>query len=318
MSDDLHVDGAGAGPAVVNELTGGATDAVARWREFERLLVGRGLGWGLHYSPAQLRYARTVEHPRGADLEHLLPADYRAFVAEVGYPMLDYYDNFEEGFAFLPPEAMANQSVDQPDPDGTFPTPVKDQPTRCLHAFFAGYDLPDYQGYSLGPASDEDKDEIAVWIVEDGGPVETAGTFTEWLNAELGRHEQNILGLDDAKVTELRMAYSKPDGRARAAGIDEPDPYRLLETSLGGSSDQAAYTAEDLDLVWVGPGMWGGHPGAYGLIDGSGTWRIPYGAEFRAVRPFRGGVAEVIVASKNTSHTGPWTRIRPDGSIVPG
>ncbi|MEU2673124.1 SMI1/KNR4 family protein [Streptomyces sp. NPDC007164] len=315
MSDDLHIDGAGAGPTVVNELAGGAMSAVARWREFERLLVGRGLGWGLHYAPAQLRYARTVEHPRGADLEHLLPVDYRAFVAEVGYPMLDYCDDVE-GFAFLPPEAMANQSVDQPDSDGTFPTPVKDQPTRCLHAFFAGYDLPDYQGYSLGPANDED--EIAVWVVEDGGPVETVGTFTEWLSAELGRHEQNILGLDDAKVTELRMAYSKPDGRSRMASIDEPDPYRLLETSLGGSYDQAAYTAEDLDLVWVGPGMWGGDHGAYGLIDGSGTWRIPYGAEFRAVRPFRGGVAEVIVASKDTSHTGPWTRIRPDGSIVPG
>ncbi|AXE82118.1 hypothetical protein C5746_40410 [Streptomyces atratus] len=311
---------------MVNELAGGATDAVARWREFERLLVGRGLGWGLHYAPAQLRYARAVEHPRGADLEHLLPADYRAFVAEVGYPVLNYGGDIE-GFAFLPPEAMAalsvnqcgpEQSVDQGDPDFVFPRPVKDQPTRCLHAFFAGYDLPDYQGYSLGPASDEDKDEIAVWIVEDGGPVETVGTFTEWLNAELGRHEQNILGLDDAKATELRMAHSKPDGRSRMAGIDGPDPYRLLEASLGGSYDQAAYTAEDLDLVWVGPGMWGGDHGAYGLIDGSGTWRIPYGAEFRAVRPFCGGVAEVIVASKNTSRTGPWTRIRPDGSIVPG
>jgi len=114
------------------------------------------------------------------------------------------------------------------------------------------------------------------------------------------------------------MAHDERVEESRLAGFDPPDdPYHLLGYSLGGSYDQTTYTAEDLDLFWVGPGFAGGPP-AYGLIDGSGTWRIPYGTEFRAVRPFRYGVAEVIVASKETSHTGPWTRIRPDGSVVRG
>ena len=59
-------------------------DAVGRWREFERILRERELDWALHYAPAQLRHARSPEHPAGARLEHLQPADYRAFVAEVG------------------------------------------------------------------------------------------------------------------------------------------------------------------------------------------------------------------------------------------
>ncbi|WP_406500050.1 SMI1/KNR4 family protein [Streptomyces sp. NBC_00846] len=324
MPDDLSVDGLGAEPSVADEPAGGAMNAVARWREFERLLVGRGLGWGLCYTPAQLRYVRSVEHPQGADLEHLLPADYRAFVAEVGYPVLNYGGDIE-GFAFLPPEAMAalsvsqcgpEQSVDQCDPDFAFPRPAKDQPTRCLHALFASWDLPDYAGYSFGPAGDEDK--IAVWIGYDGAPQDVAGTFTEWLNAEMDLHEQHIAEFDDTKVAELRMAYDKAVDEPRMAGVGPDDSYHLLGYSLGGSYDQVAYTAEDLDLFWVGPGVCGGDHGVYGLIDGSGTWRIPYGTRFRAVRPFRDGVAEVIVASKGTSDTGPWTRIRPDGSIVRG
>lgn len=174
---------------------------MARWRQFERLLVGKGLGGALRYAPAQLRYARDAEHPHGAELEHLLPADYRTFVAEIGYPVLSY-DPDREGFSFLPPEAIAVQSVNQCDPDFVFPRPVPGRRTRCLHAFFAGYDLPDYQGYSFGPAAGGG--EIAVWIVEDGGPVEAVGTFTEWLAAELGEHERRVCELDRSMVTNLQ------------------------------------------------------------------------------------------------------------------
>jgi hypothetical protein len=289
-------------------------DAVTRWRAFERLLVDRGLGWGLRYLPAQLRYARDGEHPYGADLGHLLPADYRAFVAEVGYPVL-FYDLDREGFSFLPPEAMAVQSLNQACPAGTgfvFPRPRPGRPTRCMHAFFAGYDLPDYQGYSFGPA---DGGEVAAWIVEDGGPVVAVGTFTEWLDAELAAHEEHIAGLDEAKVAELRAEHAEPDGRTQMGRTGQRDPHRLLEYSLGGSYDQAPYTPADLDLTWVGDaGAWtAGRSAVYGLIDGSGRWRIPPDTRFRVVRPFRDGVAEVVV---DTGDIDGWTRIRPDGSIA--
>ena len=83
-------------------------DIAARWREFENTLHAKGLDWGLHHAPAQLRHARSTGHPRGARVEHLLPADYRAFVSEVGYPVVGfrYYDR--AGISFLPPEVMAS------------------------------------------------------------------------------------------------------------------------------------------------------------------------------------------------------------------
>jgi hypothetical protein len=34
------------------------------------------------------------------------------------------------------------------------------------------------------------------------------------------------------------------------------------------------------------------------------------------VRPFRGGVAEVILNVDGTTYSGPWTTIRPDGSVL--
>ncbi|MCW6006250.1 hypothetical protein K1W54_16945 [Micromonospora sp. CPCC 205371] len=269
-------------------------DVVARWRQFERLLGERGLDWALRSAPAQLRYARDAEHPHGAELEHLLPADYRTFAAEIGYPVLSY-DPDREGLSFLPPEAMAVQSVNQCDPDLVFPRPVPGRPTRCLQAFFAGFDLLDYQGYSFGPAAGGD--EIAVWIVEDGGPVEAVGTFTEWLTAELGEHEQRICERDQSTVT------NPPTARA--------DPHDLLAHSLGGSYDQDPYSAADLDLCWVK-----GDRGSYGLISRTGSWLLPLSDRFRAVRPFRDGVAEVILRVDGASHLGEWIKIQPDGSVI--
>ena len=68
--------------------------------------IAKGLGWALVYAPADLRYPRMATHPHGARLDHLLPADYRAFVKEVGYPVLgfSYYDR--QGTTFLPPVSV--------------------------------------------------------------------------------------------------------------------------------------------------------------------------------------------------------------------
>lgn len=276
-------------------------DLVSRWRGLERTLRDKGLGWGLRYAPAQLRHARSAEHPYGAELDHLLPADYRAFLAEVGYPVIGfrYYDR--DGLSFLPVEAMAAISVNLPDAGDEWPEPVDGAPTRCLHAFFAGFDLSDIEGYSFGPANDGG--EPVVWRVERGGPVEECGTFTEWLHDEISRQEVRVAGLGATAVAELERENEGED-----------DPHRLLDYSLGGSYDQAPYPPEDLELAWVE--SQDGMPYSYGLVDGTGAWLIPLGNRFRSVRPFRGGVAEVILNVEDSTYAGPWTTIRPDGSIV--
>lgn len=268
---------------------------VDRWREFEAMLNARGLGWGLHYAPADLRWARSHEHAFGVRLDQLLPADYRAFVATVGYPVLGYQYYDREGFSFLPPQAMAALSPYVFDPEHEFLQAVDGAPTTCRHAFFTGYDLSEINGYAL--ASD------GVWVIEDSTAVESAGSFTEWLLSELDRQERRIEGLDVDQVAKLR-----------AENNGEDDPHRLLNYSLGGTYDQAPYSPADLDLSWV-EGQ-DGTPYSYGLVDASGRWRIPLGKRFLKVRPFRDGVAEVIGNVEGSNYSGPWRRIDADGRYL--
>jgi hypothetical protein len=267
-------------------------DLLGPWREFERVVHDRGLDWGLDYAPAQLRYARPEGHEYGVRLDHLLPADYRAFVAEVGYPVVGfkYYDRW--GISFLPPEAMAYLSVDLPDPDEAWPEPVEGEPTVCLHAFFAGTDLSDIEGYSFGPAGDGG--EPVVWLVENGMPCEELGTFTEWFAGEI------------ARLTEHAATF---EPAPRQEDHEVADPHRLLDYSLGGDYVQMPYTAADLELTWVESAE---NSYSYGLVDGTGAWLIPLGMRFREVRPFRDGVAEVVL----DADPGHWTKIRPDGTVV--
>ncbi|MFE7046676.1 hypothetical protein ACFU9X_47220 [Streptomyces atratus] len=111
-------------------------EAVSRWREFEAALEAKGLGWALEYAPADLREARSAHNPYGARLDHLLPADYRAFVKEVGYPVLGfkYYD--WHGRSFLPPEPMAVLSPMVYDPDSGGRVQREDEAT------FGGSQMP--------------------------------------------------------------------------------------------------------------------------------------------------------------------------------
>lgn len=277
------------------------TDLVARFRRFEQQLAAKDLGWTLHHAPPHLRWARRFGHPRGAALDHLLPADYRAFVAAAGYPAIGfcYYDR--EGFSMLPPEAMAAISVDLPDPDDTWPTPSDDGPTRCLYAFFAGYELSDIEGFAFGPPAGGGAP--VVWRVEGGMPREEVGTFTAWLTAELDRLAAKIEPLEAADVAAL---CADNDG--------ETDPHRVIDYSLDKTYDVPPYSAADLELAWVEHQS--GSPYSYGLIDAAGTWRIPLGKRFKSVRPFRDGVAEVILEAKGATYSGPWTKIRLDGSVV--
>ncbi len=276
-------------------------DVVNRWREFETSLQERGLAWGLHYAPAHLRYARPVGHRNGATLDHLLPADYRAFVAAVGYPVVGfrYYDR--EGLSFLPPEAMAAYSVEIPDPAGVWPPPNTGAPTVCRHAFFASFDLGEAEGYSFGP---DDDGTLVVWLVEGGQPQETLGTFTQWLNAEITRLIEYV---GDPTPDEVAGMLAK--------NKDEDDPHRLIDYSLNPDYAVAPYSADDLRLHWVESQST--VPYSEGLIDdATGEWLIAPDTKFKRVRPFRAGVAEVILDTDETTYAGPWTRIRPDGSVI--
>lgn len=271
-------------------------DVVGRWRELERVVRDRELGWGLHHAPADLRYARAEEHALGGRVDHLLPADYRAFVAEVGYPVVGfgYYDR--RGISFLPPEAMARLSVDLPDPEDVWPEAVAGQPTPCLHALFAGSDLSEIDGFSFGPGQ---AGGVVVWEVENGMPRKECGTFAEWLDGEV------------ARLAEHATTWT-PDPPFEGEEEEEPeeDPHRLLDYSLGGHYGQAPYSAADLDLHWVESDV---HSGTWGLVDGAGTWLIPLGARFRDVLPFRDGVAEVVLEDAALDS---WVRIRTDGTLV--
>ncbi|MGW2084803.1 hypothetical protein [Streptomyces sp. NPDC001880] len=268
------------------------SEAVARWREFEKSLHSKGLAWALEYAPADLRWARSADHPHGARVEHLLPVDYLAFVAEAGYPVLgfDYYDR--KGMSFLPPDPMAVLSTTVYDDDHGFPTGTGSGPTVCRHAFFAGYDLSDVSGYALA--------EDGVWLIEGSAVVEHMGSFTEWLPSALGELER--------RIAEPGCGEGVAPGRAA-------DPHRLFDYSLeSGAADRLPYSTPDLELSWVEDQS--GTSYAYGLIDAGGRWRIPMGERFLGVRPFRDGVAEVIENAGDSSYSGPWTRIDTEGRAL--
>lgn len=273
-------------------------EAIERWRTFESRMKERGLGFGLHYAPPHLRHARTLDAPRGATLDHLLPDDYRAFVAEVGYPMIGFHYYDRTGFSFLPPSAMAVHSVLLPTPDDEWPKPSKDSPVECFFAFFAAYDLSDVEGYAFGPS--EENGSVVVWLVERGGPSEEVGPFSEWLIGELDRIEKQMEGEDPSTLEK------KCDG--------ETDPHRLIDYSLNKTYDVAPYSATDSTLHWVE--SQNSDPYRYGLIDDDGRWRIPMGDRFKVVRPLRDGVAEVILNEEGATYAGPWKKIREDGSFV--
>jgi hypothetical protein len=283
-------------------------DLVGRWRGLEQVVRDRGLDWGLNYAPADLRYVRSASHPHGGRVEHLLPDDYRAFVAEVGYPVLGFalYDRL--GISFLPPEAMVHISVDLPDPDEVWPDAVAGEPTVCRHAFYAGSDLSDLDGYSFGPGSGGG--EPVVWLVEGGMPREECGGFTEWLDGEITRLAEHATTFEPAPPAKYDHIHIDGDDEDEDDG-EEPDPHRLLDYSLWGDYGQPPYSAADLGLSWVESDEMSY---TYGLIDAAGTWLIPLGDRFREVQPFRDGVAKVRLNTDD--YDAPWTTIRPDGSIV--
>jgi hypothetical protein len=265
---------------------------IKQWRAFEQLLSDHDLSWGLHYAPADLRFARTPDHRYGAVFDPL-PEDYLRFVSEVGYPVLgfQYYDR--STFSFLPPEAMGGLSPWVADTEGNLPEAV-DGPTPCP-AFFAGFDLSEINGWAFGAGK--------VWSVEDSMLRDELGTFTEWLGEELTQWSTQITSADPAMLAQLK-ADDDSDG----------DPHRLFDYSLESSEPRPPYSQADLALHWVKDEA--KDPYAYGLIDDDGKWLIRPSQRFLEIRPFRNGVAEVIVAGKDATYSGPWSRIDTTGTVI--
>lgn len=280
--------------------------SVDQFRAFEAQLADRRLSWALHFAPRHLRQARSPDHPRGGTLDQLLPPDYRAFVEIVGYPVIGLAYRDPEGISFLPSEPMGVLSCTLPrfgdgEEQFVFPTKTDAAPAKCFLAFFASYDLAKVHGYAFGPSPDGER--LVVWSIEDGKPTQACGTFSEWCEQTISALSERIANLTDEDVAALTATHARNDAS---------DPHRLLDYAIAGSYDLAPYSKADLALSWIEDRS--DVPFGYGLIDASGRMLLPITQNYKRVRPFRNGVAEVIVNQPGANYTGPWTKIRVDGS----
>ncbi|HEV2638764.1 MAG TPA: hypothetical protein VGX23_26690 [Actinocrinis sp.] len=123
-------------------------------------------------------------------------------------------------------------------------------------------------------------------------------------------------------ATEIVSRWRAFEATVRDRGLDwalhyAPAGLRWARTThhLRGEHVDHLLPADYLDLEWVEEQS--GSPYSYGLIDTQdGRWRIPLGKQFISVRPFRGGVAEVIPNTAGSNYSGPWRRIDASGRLL--
>lgn len=127
------------------------------------------------------------DHPNEDELTALLPADYLAFIAEQGYPLLAAPARLDYAFAFLPPLAMRQVSAD-----------IADNQDEVGFVMFAGWNLSNVDGWAFGLDPEDGDAEPLVWLVEDSEVVEPVGSFTQWL-------------AERAEDIEARLARLAPD-----------------------------------------------------------------------------------------------------------
>ncbi len=189
------------------------TPLVRAWRDLEQLLNSRGVEWALHYAPADLAWERAPKW--ASSIDAFLPADYRAFVAAVGYPMLGFSLYCDAAWSFLPPNPRAFFATQVFDRDGNEPDK---RPFAVLFAAF--HDLADITGYGFVP--DSKGAEPIVWVVEDAMPRKKLAPFTPWMLGELKRIGKHVAGLTPEAIAGL---LAEQDGKP------EPDPHRLIDYS---------------------------------------------------------------------------------------
>jgi hypothetical protein len=200
-------------------------DPVTRWKRFEESMRSNDLGWSIHYAARHLEPLEAPWEP--AQVEHLIPEDFRAFEKEIGYPMVGVRYYCKRGFSILTPAWRAVLA------NGVFWDGEEPDPKEPYGVLFAGFDLADVEGWAFREGGDGG---IEVWSVESSSLDERgAGGFTEWL-------DQRLAGLE-AFVKDPRSAAELTEGRE--AG--EADPHRLIDYSAAhprgpGCNDLCALT----------------------------------------------------------------------------
>jgi len=161
--------------------------------------------------------------PTDADVAPWLPAEYRAFVGEVGFVAADFGERAR--LAFLPPRLV--RQVTGAMSDGK--TPFDEQRTlrekgsyRWPFAFFAGYDLADVNGWCFAPKDDATPAPL-VWAVEESVPVKRLGSFDVWASKEIARLTAKIESA--AKAARVVRALREELGLEH----DEPLPRVALD-----------------------------------------------------------------------------------------
>ncbi len=190
------------------------TPLVRAWRDLEQLVRSKRVEWALHYAPADLAWERAPKWTTSS-IDAFLPADYQAFVAAAGYPMLGFSLYCDIAWSFLPPNPRAFFATQVFDREGNEPDKL---PFAVLFAAF--HDLADVTGYAFVP--DPLGGEPIVWVIEDAMPRKKLAPFTPWLLGELKRIGKYVAGLTpDAIAALLEDTGGKP----------EPDPHRVIDYS---------------------------------------------------------------------------------------
>jgi hypothetical protein len=268
--------------------------SIVAWRNLERTLTARGLAWAFHRLPVNLQVARTPEFPLGIQLEHLLPQDYRAFVHEVGYPVVGFSYYCRIGLSILPPTHIETCSTMVADANGGLLKPARTSCPMAHAAFFAGTDLSEIEGWSFAPDG-FGKDPV-VWVTSRCMLVEAVGTFDCWATTQAARIDAwaRALSAADRKTLE-----EKNEG--------EDDPHRALDYALDSSEPHNRSTKKDRSFHWVCDQST--TPYRWSVIDDDGVWQLKPGQPFDSVGPFVRGSARVETNGK-------LLRINPGGTVL--
>ncbi|MBL8922701.1 MAG: hypothetical protein JNJ54_27885 [Myxococcaceae bacterium] len=256
--------------------------SIRAWTSLERRLSSLGLSWAFHRLPKHLQVARSPDFPHGVEVEHLLPDDYRAFVAQVGYPVVGFSYYCRVGLSFLPPAHLETCSAMVATRDQKLLPPSRRRRPRASAAFFAGIDLSDLVGWSFAP--DDPSGALHVWVT-DGAITRPVGSFDAWAAAQAERIE----AWARARTAAQRRALEQENE-------GEDDPHRALDYALDRSEPHERATARDRTLHWVCDES--KTPYRYSVIDDDGTWHLRPARPFDSVGPFVRGTARVRRAGK--------------------
>jgi len=178
--------------------------ATASWATLVGTLERHGLSGQLSRSSAEDSWlhdgGEAEGAPSAADVEALLPASYRAFVAQHGYPLIAAPSRLSYAFAFLPPLAARQVSAVLADEEMDFDEARAARMAgdyAWQHVMFAGWNFADGDGWAFGfDPEDEQGAEPLVWLVEGGSVVELVGSFEEWLEERAGDVRARVEALD--------------------------------------------------------------------------------------------------------------------------